>query len=589
MNLYRQQKEFWPWFFKALRTLIKADPARTLTVIAAMGVGRITSLVALILPLKVVLLAGSDGVPRYFRFFIDPADKGQWIIYFALAAVVLYLLTLLLDSLSERLMQSTSSKVLGDATQINVVSNQDDRAQTHFSRFCRVTAYTLFFAVGLAVIAYIQSSLFYFLCVLIFIFYLFTGWVVSGPDDLDPGPLKALVIKGYRNYISTLSSLTFLSGFFVILLPFLRGAGGNVLFSIVALLLMRQMLSAGTSALRAGVMLSKQRVEISSLMFPEQYLVRKEPRADQAFRDAFEHQTREAMVLGLRHHDDDIVGSTWVDCSLPGVSTFSIRVESGEAVRFYQHQVFMPRRAHVLENEEFLFRHLNREALWAPRVVSRFAVGAFECQLCDAGSATPVGRDFLRWERRVLFNLWSQPLPSGLVEAYASAHPALHVRLDEALLSRLGVAIDTEKEMAELERVLQALPAIQKKLRDLPACLHNTDINPFSVLFDEEGSGVLVMSWGRWRIEPLGALMPRSMEDEEIIKLVDELKTTRKDIDGRLSYRDVMLARSCWHLDRHIQTRRFNKAFDEILFISSQLIGNVTGIDKKMSTHAEEI
>src|SRR5690554_7308112 len=152
MSLHVKMLGFIPWFFRGLAILAKAAPGKIALIIVAMAFARAASVLALLLPLKVVILAGSEGIPRYFQFFIGPHQKAQWVLYLAIFSIVLYLMKMALDSLSENLLQGVSVKVVGNSTKLNILSDQDDRAKNYLMQFCRIAAYSLFFFAGLALV-----------------------------------------------------------------------------------------------------------------------------------------------------------------------------------------------------------------------------------------------------------------------------------------------------------------------------------------------------------------------------------------------------------------------------------------------------
>src|SRR5690606_9456503 len=99
MNLFRQTADFLSWFCRIIGRFVRVKRATTLTVVAAAVLSRVTNMLAFLLPLKIVLLAGSDGVPRYFQVIGSIDQKGPWILGLSIGAIACYAATLLLDAL----------------------------------------------------------------------------------------------------------------------------------------------------------------------------------------------------------------------------------------------------------------------------------------------------------------------------------------------------------------------------------------------------------------------------------------------------------------------------------------------------------
>jgi len=65
INLYQETVDAFTWLARVIGAFWRAQPRITASVIGAPVLSRFTGLGAFLLPLKVLLLAGSQGVPRY--------------------------------------------------------------------------------------------------------------------------------------------------------------------------------------------------------------------------------------------------------------------------------------------------------------------------------------------------------------------------------------------------------------------------------------------------------------------------------------------------------------------------------------------
>src|SRR5690606_710428 len=106
MNLFKETARLVKWTSKVVLAFASMRPFSTFFVTVVQALSEITSLLAFLLPLKVILLVATPGVPRYFRFFIDPADKEPWIAWLSMSAVIAYLLTVALDFIAERMSEA---------------------------------------------------------------------------------------------------------------------------------------------------------------------------------------------------------------------------------------------------------------------------------------------------------------------------------------------------------------------------------------------------------------------------------------------------------------------------------------------------
>lgn len=567
MNFFSSQAKFWPWFFKVLATFFKARPLATAAVIFTTTLEQVTSLLAMLLPLKVILLAGSEGVPRYFAFFIDPAEKGNWIIILSVATVAMFTASSIFETISRRLSQSVSGEVLETANEITVIANQEQKASSYYSRFCSIVSCAIFFVLSLAVLWFINKALLLFITAAIFIEVIFTSTIVMGDDTVNPGRLKNFIVDKVASYLGTLKVVNFLTGFFVILYPYLLGVDYNILFAIISMVLLRQSLNMLGSLISDGVALSKAKHRVNTLVFRHYQLENKERSLSVVLRDLFPNHRRERMAA--QHIDvpkdsnDALVSSLWVDSSVPSAKTFKVSLDdrSASLPHYFQQQVFPPNAVSRLNNEMFLFEHVSRSRLKAPEVVSRFAEEPFECVFYQCGNGEVVSsNEWRECEIELLTNLWSCQPPRSLVEAYSVSHPMLHKKIKDELVSRVEVAIDTEKEERLLSNFKELMPDLLRYLSRFPVYIFNPDLKPGNVMMSADGSDFLVMTWTRWKILPLGAAFPGRYEGKQLGEVLEKIREKRRDVTDAFSIDDMSCANLCYELEKAIRGERYKAA-----------------------------
>lgn len=559
MNLPQETKAFTIWSAGVLRQFMRLCPYRTLAVICASGMARLTNLLAFFLPLKAILLAGSDGVPRYFPF-IDPGQKLEWVIILAGAALVSYVLTLFLETVANSLSEDVSSEIMQSANEITIFDNQESVIRRHYVTFCQVSANLLFAILGMAILAVLSPWLFLLLAVLLIGQYVLSGWSLSG-DDFNPGRFKRYIQERLGNYLKILSSVNFLAGFVVLLIPFVVGAGGNILVAILSIVLLRQLLGSLTSIPVDMLRLAKDKYRVDALVLPDAQVNKPEDRATRALQTLFSKPLRQQRgVIALRDALDEDIDArvNWADSPLRFMSTLVMEeraaggAESGPTEpRYFQQQIFPPNSRAYPENEAFLFRHVDPARLYAPRCIGRFREGPFECQIVDYGVGRAVtAKEWKKVRGRLIEAVLTCDLPPRLVRAYRASHRLLSQRLDGRLLARLRVAVDSDDEAAALQRFEQELPAIAERLENLPLCIDNRDLNRNTCGLDPDGQP-LAMVWGRWSLEPLGATLFTHIQNIDVGEMLPALAAARADIHADTNLQDIELARLCRLVEFH--------------------------------------
>ena len=169
VNLFKETAYFFSWVFGIVGHFISIVSALTVSTICLQILSRIMNLLAFMLPLKIVLLAGTSGVPRYFRLFIDPANKMPWIYGLAVATVIAFILTIVLDNWIKSLAEKGGAEVLKTANQMMIIKNQREEVQDYYRRFNAIVANFIFVIGGFSVIGILDLRLLGFVTSLIIV------------------------------------------------------------------------------------------------------------------------------------------------------------------------------------------------------------------------------------------------------------------------------------------------------------------------------------------------------------------------------------------------------------------------------------
>ncbi len=85
------------WSSRLGAKFLWAVPTATSGVVLFTLVSQLSMLLAFFLPLKVIILLGSDGIPRYFPPAFEQFDRDALIVWLSIATVAFYALYLLAD------------------------------------------------------------------------------------------------------------------------------------------------------------------------------------------------------------------------------------------------------------------------------------------------------------------------------------------------------------------------------------------------------------------------------------------------------------------------------------------------------------
>jgi len=511
MNILSSSWRFLAWFGAVMRVFFSTRPLLTNVLVISKALSSITRILAFFIPLKVLLLIATPGVPRYFRFFIEPELRMEWAVGLSIAAVVAYFLTIALDKLAERLSDVGSRELLVQASQMAVFGNQRELAKRYFADFTGVAVNMLLTATLLGLGLWLYPTLFAVLLAAFTVQFVATGLVLRRLDEAAPAGLSGYIHGNLPQYLSYLEAFNFLLVFAFLVADFLFFDGVNILIAILSFLMARRVLPSVSAIFADATTLLRQRHRIDPLVFADQKYLRKEPEQNQKLTHYFRVDHRETRLLGqLRARLGDVivrVESRWVDPGPSGVSLFSVHAhDSDDRVCFHgQEQVSGVKRREALDNEALIVDEVGREPLCMAPTLQEFRLGAFECRLLDIGETEPVTG--AAWKKHhmadFMAKLWCVEPSSRLRGIFELSRDYLGNRVSEKELARMEVALDTDEKRATRDALRVALPQIREIVAKLPVFPLNKGLNPALVFSDESGR-LRVTDWCKWSLEPVG-------------------------------------------------------------------------------------
>jgi hypothetical protein len=562
MNLARESKNFLVWLCQVVAVFRRADPLHTWTVILATVTARLTNLLAFFLPLKIMLLVGSDGVPRYFRSFVTAETRISWIIGLAIVTVAFYIASVMLEALAKRHAMFGSGLVLREANELVLFSNQDVVAEGHYSRFCGVVASLGFAVLLLGAGLWLYPWLYVWVSGLLIAEFIYAAIALRDSRGLSRSRAGQYIVGKTSNFLTMLSSLNFLLVFGFLLVSFLAYDGVNILIAIIAILIGRQLFTNLSQFVTDAVKLSTSKAHIDALLFKAKQYPHQNRSEDQRFISLFSRPERAERVAELLHTHDTVIESKWVDLRLRGIAAFEIGVLDGSSGprRTYLERVVSPSVAHLVSNEDLLFRHVDRAQLMCPNVIARYEVEGFVGQLYESDLNQSLDKPAWAVQRRkLLVKFWWCRPPPMLTEAFCASHTLLHDRLTDVLAERLVIAADDAGEQESLRNFVAQLPDIRAGLAKLPLFIFNPKVSREAVIVRADGLP-FVPHWTQWSLEPVGVGLDAKIKDRAWLQRNFESVSAEAALPGHIEHHHLVLAAQLWSLERQVSSGRYRAA-----------------------------
>ncbi|WP_208854108.1 DUF308 domain-containing protein [Thioalkalivibrio sp. ALJ1] len=481
-----------------------AAPVATSGVVFFTLVSQLSMLLAFFLPLKVIILLGSDGIPRYFPPAFEQFDRNALIVWLSIATVAFYALYLLAERIVEFGGEWGSRSLLARSRKMVLFEYQDELAARAYKRHAEVIAGAVFLLLAVAVLFWLYPG----------VAFLVTGYLLIVTTVL----ISVLVVStGFRSrfrqkmngWLSILSGTGFMLAFAYLVIDFLYLDPPGLIPAIIALLLARQSLGRLSSLILRLMEQHSQKAKLGALFFHSTAFIPEGDGKQETIWTLLAPEARQDWVPKLLEGmiDEPVPAETeiqWWQTDLSHVGVLHC-VVPGKRSLFVK--LFAPRRASLALHEATLLADAP-SGLPGLEWIGATEIQGFHCHVLQAPEELPERQgDTSRGLGDIRKALLLVSPPQALLTRYQRSRLMLWQRLHEGMLDRLQVAVTDSEMQGNLDALRTQLQAWRDQLAALPPTITSLGIRPGNIVLTRSGQACLI-HWGRWMIEPAGACWP---------------------------------------------------------------------------------
>ena len=515
------------WFFSIGAKLVRIVPGYTFAVVIATLLSQVSLLLAFFLPLKVIILLGSPGIPRYFPSSWQALDRNYLVISLAASAAGFYLLYLLAERLIIYGSELGARHLLENSKKITLFKNQGELALRAYQRYARSLAGAVF--VGLALIATgaLYSSL--VLAVIGYVLFVFLLLLLTCTFSQR---IRIRLNQNINGLGAIVAAVGFLLAFIFMVLDFMVAPAPGVIEAVISLLLVRQLMNRLVGLSVDLNALYTQRLQINALFFHGHPLVAELPQHERVFWPLLESPRREEWVRNVLHEvaacDPGRFECNWHQTGSADVVAFEVTARDYSEQPLGQHliKLFNNNRKSLAEHEASLLAEGMPRGFPALQFLGADSVGSYQCNVFKwSGGQKFLPRQMWRMRLDMLNKLIALEPEKHIVAQYYRSRPMLAQRLTETVLDRLCLVAGNSQSLKQVEELKRNIGNLQARLDALPVQIFNPDMNA-DTLLNAEGDELILTHWGRWSIEPIGAGWPA--QEKELAMLDEALISARK-------------------------------------------------------------
>lgn len=555
------------WSISLGNKFIQVVPWLTLFAVILSVFSQFFLLIGFLLPLKVVLLLGSDGVPGYFPSVFQHFGRNGLVLLLSGASVLFYTLHLLTGKLVENAATLASDRLLARSRKMAIFENQQDIATKGYQRYSQSLATVTFVSLCLAVMA-----VFYWkLAVVIVVYVISCLLAVAFLSSLSESFSERLPIR-LGSLAKTLSGVGFLVMFAFIVLDNLFGAAPSIIFSVISLLLGRQAFGRIASLVKDIQGLYGQRAQLAALFFHGRIFLQKPKGPDNGIWGLISPDVRDEwlgrLVEGATGFKQPEFHAEWFDLGVPDVLCYRVHIAIPDQEKQLLVKVFNGNRSAWAKHEATLLA--SQHGVPSVPLVSLTSVYDLHCHVfditglrqCSKGETVKRRPDFQR-------QLCAHEPKQELTSIYMRSHPQVWQRVESSDVARIGLLLGERADQVLIERLLSALADIKSILRKLPLAFSTPDIRA-GMLWKDSESNRFLLHWAVWNIEPIGIKWPIGDERENsFAENLRELGDKRKSV-SEVNVHEVRLAAIFSEFESRLDRARYRDAYELAVSLMSE-------------------
>lgn len=496
--------------------MYRCSPAQFLLAVPLFLFNQVSFVLAFMLPLKVIILLGTDGVPRYFEFFMTEQSRGTWMVLLAAGAIASFALYLASGEILSRLGDRASRRIQESSGKAGLFDDQERFASDVFLRVIGLWG-TVSMAAGGAILGLVlEWRLVVLLGIAIALEFAFFAVYWNRFSRPERAGARDRLVQRRMSWLHNLSGVNVLILFVGLVVLLLTDAGMNFIVAVLLFLLTRQVLARLVRVFGDANFFLQNSERIDALVHPERQL--RERRSSE--RDRFEQllmpEHRERLVRAISAAAELDVGDLdweWRDLNGKGAAMFVGRHLDATREE-YRLKITMREGDAALARELMFYSSESASVLGA------------SCDFVEAGSVFGRGFILLRSPPLVTcpqkrlqdvafqlrMRLWRHEPDSTLVSSLLRSFPPLEERLSEDRLSRIRLACNRPADDHILDRFLNVREDIVNVVQNFPKVLVNSAIFPDNVLLTEDDLPIL-LNWAAVRYDVIGSdLLPRDLK-----------------------------------------------------------------------------
>lgn len=508
-----------PWPLLVGAKFLQVHPVGTICAILLALPGQLALIASFLLPIKIIMLMASEGMPNFMPSITADMDKKMVISLLAGLSITSFAFHHLANKTIQKIALSGVSRIERRNQKLHLFEGQEELTRNSYTRYIDSVASANFVLLGTALLFVIYPEV--AITFLTYIAACIIGTLIIGKTS---SPSTASLMESVQKNLPTFSGIGFFIIFSLVLIDYVFfSIPNNFIALLLSIIIGRQILSQ-TSAITTSIFFfNRQKQKLKALLFHGE-VFRPTPSRDNsawAFLDSSTTSYRQLLET-VRSTDkafDNNPELNWQDSGIPGV--IFLIAENKYSDRRLLIKVFDKKRSSEARHEAALLLDAP-ETLPCPKLVNDTTISGLNIHIVDiTGYLFPLDISRKPSKDDLKLSVSMTTIPNTLLSRYIRSHSMLWDQLGE-LQTRQFELISKEKKT--VSAFLAKLPRIQDELKRLPLRLFNPHLLNTNIYAQSPTGEIHLLHWGRWSLDPLGANLGHHSITSNLLNPKDESK-----------------------------------------------------------------
>lgn len=511
------------WFGNLTKVFLKNAPGATISVILMTLVGQLAMILSFLLPLKVIMLLGSENIPSFIPSPINQLDRDSLILLLVAFALTFYTIHTISSKISQYACQSGVKKLLEKTHKIVLFENQDALAAKAYSKYAETLASLTFSLLAVTSLCLFYSHVGGLLVSFIFLCLATLTWLINCSSKI-----QTLFAENSQKLINSLTGIGFMMIFIFIVIDFLYLSPPNFITALLAIILSRLLLVRLGVGINHILFLTKQHNKINALFFhdhafiPMQEHIHRRDFFGGLLEPAYRAQWIEALIKQTTGTSPGDYSETWLQTEIK--NTIALKIDLRTSGQSLMIKLFDLNKSSAAQHEATLLLSDDVEGLPHLPLLLATKVSDYHCHIFDMTGYRAIKQDETgEIETELFISIAYSAISQPLYDRYCRSKMMLWDELNSEILERLSLVANAD-ELQSLKCISQQLPEISETLKAIPTCIM-ASLHKSRILVSPENSPVLI-DWGSWRLEP--AFSSWKHKYEKCIPLTKAIKITQE-------------------------------------------------------------